>query len=51
MYTLPLGLVTLQGQYNTEWGVYSAAAILTAIPVMMIFAYLSKYLIGGLTKE
>lgn len=49
MYTLPLGLVTLQGQYNTEWGVYSAAAILTAIPVMIIFAYLSKYLIGGLT--
>ncbi|SEF87014.1 carbohydrate ABC transporter membrane protein 2, CUT1 family (TC 3.A.1.1.-) [Caloramator fervidus] len=49
LYTLPLGLVTLQGQYNTEWGVYSACAILTSIPVMIIFSYLSKYLIGGLT--
>ncbi|CAA7601478.1 Binding-protein-dependent transport system inner membrane component [Acididesulfobacillus acetoxydans] len=49
LYTLPLGLVTLQGQYNTQWGVYSAAALITVIPVMIIFVVLSKYLVSGLT--
>lgn len=47
--TLPVGLVQLQGQFSTEWGVYSAAAILTTIPVMILFISLSKYLVGGLT--
>jgi arabinogalactan oligomer/maltooligosaccharide transport system permease protein len=47
--TLPVGLVHLQGQFGTEWGVYSAAALITTIPVMVLFISLSKYLIGGLT--
>ncbi|MDI6878500.1 MAG: sugar ABC transporter permease [Desulfitobacteriaceae bacterium] len=49
IYTLPLGLVTLQGQFSTQWGVYSAAALITVIPVMIIFTVLSKYLVSGLT--
>lgn len=47
--TLPVGLVTLQGSFSTEWGVYSAAALLTTIPVVILFGALSKYLVGGLT--
>ncbi len=49
LYTLPLGLVTLQGQFMTQWGIYSAAALVTSIPVMFIFVVLSKYIVGGLT--
>lgn len=47
--TLPVGLVTLQGSFSTEWGTYSAAALLTTLPVVILFAALSKYLVGGLT--
>lgn len=47
--TLPVGLVSLQGQFSTDWSLYSAAALITAIPVMIIFVSLSKYLVGGLT--
>lgn len=47
--TLPVGLVTLQGSFAAEWGVYSAAAILTSLPVIILFISLSKYLVGGLT--
>lgn len=47
--TLPVGLVNMQGQFSTEWGVYSAAALITAVPVMILFISLSKYLVGGLT--
>lgn len=48
--TLPVGLVSLQGEFSTEWGVYSAIALVTAIPVMVVFISLSKYLVGGLSS-
>jgi arabinogalactan oligomer/maltooligosaccharide transport system permease protein len=47
--TLPIGLVSLQGEFSTEWGVYSAIALVTALPVMIVFISLSKYLVGGLS--
>lgn len=47
--TLPVGLTNMQGQFSTAWGIYSAAALITAIPVMIIFVVFSKYLVGGLT--
>ncbi|MEA2016506.1 MAG: sugar ABC transporter permease [Actinomycetota bacterium] len=46
--TLPIGLVNLQGEFNTLWGVYSAAALMTSIPVIILFVALSRYLVGGL---
>lgn len=49
LYTLPVGLVTLQSSFNTEWGRYSAGALLTMIPAMILFVLLSRYLVGGLT--
>jgi arabinogalactan oligomer/maltooligosaccharide transport system permease protein len=47
--TLPIGLTNMQGQFSTAWGIYSAAALMTALPVMILFVALSKYLVGGLT--
>jgi arabinogalactan oligomer/maltooligosaccharide transport system permease protein len=49
LLTLPIGLVNMQGQFSTDWGIYSAAALVTAVPVMILFVSLSKYLVGGLT--
>jgi arabinogalactan oligomer/maltooligosaccharide transport system permease protein len=46
--TLPVGLVYLQGEFNTLWGVYSAAALMTSIPVIILFVALSRQLVGGL---
>lgn len=47
--TLPVGLVNMQSQFSTDWGVYSAAALITSVPVIILFVCLSKYLVGGLT--
>ncbi|MGL6025300.1 MAG: sugar ABC transporter permease [Cetobacterium sp.] len=47
--TLPVGLVNLQGSFSAEWGTYSAAALITSVPVILLFVGLSKYLVGGLT--
>lgn len=49
LHTLPLGLVTLRTQFSAEWGNYAAAAVLTALPVMVLFILFSRYLISGLT--
>ena len=47
--TLPVGLISMQGQFQTAWGIYSAGALVTAVPIMILFVCLSKYLVGGLT--
>lgn len=49
LLTWPLGLQRLQGQFQTQWGQFSAASILVTIPVMALFLYSSKWLISGLT--
>ncbi len=49
LYTWPLGLRALQGQFQTEWGMYAAASVLITIPVLALFLYSSRWLISGLT--
>lgn len=49
IWTWPLGLQQLQGQFSTAWGQFSAASIMVMIPVVTLFLYSSKYLISGLT--
>jgi len=49
IWTWPLGLRTLQDQFRTQWGMFSAGSILVTIPVVILFLYSSKYLITGLT--
>jgi arabinogalactan oligomer/maltooligosaccharide transport system permease protein len=48
-YTLPVLLKSSVGRYSADWGLFSAGAILTSIPVMALFYYLQRYLVGGLT--
>jgi arabinogalactan oligomer/maltooligosaccharide transport system permease protein len=47
--TWPLGLQRLIGQYLSAWGQYNAGALIVSIPVMLLFLYMSKYMISGLT--
>lgn len=49
MHPWTIGLNTLQGQFQTAWGRYSAASVMIAIPVVILFVKTSKYLISGLT--
>jgi len=49
LYTLPLGLAGLAGQYQTEWANYAAGSVLVCIPVVVLFLALNRYLVSGLT--
>jgi arabinogalactan oligomer/maltooligosaccharide transport system permease protein len=49
IFTWPLGIFTYAQQFTVSWGQFSAASVLIAIPVMILFLYSSKWLISGLT--
>jgi len=49
LLTWPLGLQTMQGQFQTQWGNFSAAALMISIPVMILFFFSSRWLVSGLT--
>ncbi len=48
-YTVPIGLKMMQGEYGVHYGAMAAGAIIAmAIPVVL-FGYLQKYLVTGLS--
>ncbi len=49
LYTLPLGLESLAGQFQTEWANYAAGSLLVCVPVMVLFVALNRYIVGGLS--
>jgi len=48
--TLPVGLLYFRGEYGIEWGPFAAAIIIIIIPLMLLFIYLQRYFIQGLTS-
>jgi arabinogalactan oligomer/maltooligosaccharide transport system permease protein len=48
-YTLPVLLHHYVGEYHAEWGHFAAGALVTSLPVMVLFYVLQRYLVGGLT--
>jgi len=49
LYTLPIGLKQFTSNMEVAWGLYSAGAIVVSIPVVVLFLFLSRWLISGLT--
>lgn len=43
------GLATLRGQYTTDWPVITAGALLATLPTVIVFIFLQRYFIQGLT--
>lgn len=43
------GLATLRGQYTTNWPVITAGALLATLPTIIVFVFLQRYFIQGLT--
>lgn len=49
-YTLAGGLYQLQSNdYSRNWPLFSAASILTSIPILILFFCIQKYMVSGLT--
>ncbi|WP_324651731.1 carbohydrate ABC transporter permease [Georgenia sp. H159] len=41
--TLSVGLHSLMGEFTTDWGQLLAAGVLMLIPIVLVFAYLQRY--------
>ena len=49
LYTLPLGLALLRGEFQVNYGITSAAAFLSVVPLLIVFLFLQRYFLEGLT--
>ena len=49
-WTLAVGMYQwVSDQTNANWGLFTAGAVISAIPVVLLFLFLQKYIVGGLT--
>jgi arabinogalactan oligomer/maltooligosaccharide transport system permease protein len=49
MYTGPVGLRFFVGGFQQQWGYFAAGAIIVSIPIVVLFFFLQRYLVSGLT--
>ena len=50
-YTLSVGLYGfISDQFGQEWGPFCAGVVLAALPVVLIFIVLQRWIVGGLTQ-
>lgn len=49
-WTITVGLSSLKGEYVIIWGEIMAAAVISVIPIALIFIFLEKYMVAGVTS-
>ena len=49
-YTVPIGLKMMQGEYGIHYGSMAAGAIIAMASPVILFAYLQKYLVTGMSS-
>ncbi len=48
-FTIPIGLSFMQGQFDINYGALAAGSMIALAPAILMFIYVQKYLVGGLT--
>ena len=49
-WTLAVGLYGwVSSLQEANWGLFTAGAVISAVPVLALFLFLQKYIVGGLT--
>jgi len=47
-FTVPVGLSYMLGEYSVDFGALAAGGVVAVIPVVLVFAYVQKFLVQGL---
>lgn len=50
MHVLSVGVANMVGEYRVEWNELMAAAVIAAVPVMLLFSFLEKHLVNAITS-
>jgi multiple sugar transport system permease protein len=48
-FTLPVGLSYALGEFNTDFGALAAGGVIAAVPVVLVFAVVQRFLVQGLS--
>ncbi|MCI9328281.1 MAG: carbohydrate ABC transporter permease [Ruminococcus sp.] len=48
-WTVTVGISSLMGEYTIIWGEVMAAAALSVLPIVLVFVFLEKYMVAGVT--
>lgn len=48
-YPITRGLIVFQGVYGSDWPVLAAAVLMLALPMIILFLFLQRYIVSGLT--
>ena len=48
--TIPVGFSGIIGQYQVDWGLLLAGASLAILPVVIVFAFIGRWFVTGLTE-
>lgn len=46
--TLPVGLASLHGRYQTDWNLVMAGSVIAVVPVIIVFALVQRHISDGL---
>lgn len=49
MWTIPIGLKSFVGKYNVDWGSMMAGGALALLPTAIMFVFVQKYIVEGMT--
>ena len=50
MPVLSVGVANMVGEYRVQWNELMAAAVIAAVPVMLLFSFLEKHLVNAITS-
>ena len=50
LYPITRGLIAFEGQYGSDWPALAAAVLMLMLPMLILFMFLQRYIIGGLTS-
>lgn len=48
-FVLSIGIANLMGEYRIDWNELMAATVIAAVPVMVLYAFLERHLVAGIT--
>lgn len=51
LFTLPIGLLYLQGQFGSDYGATMAFALLSVLPMIVLFLFCQRYFVQGFTRS
>jgi raffinose/stachyose/melibiose transport system permease protein len=49
LYPITRGLIVFEGVYGSNWPGIAAAVLMLMLPILILFMFLQRYIIGGLT--